>query len=139
MFRRFANTFAGVCLVGLFVAGNPAAQIQSRADTTKGIRLADPDKMPLGPGGDTDPTRTSSTAQNVEDHPFNVPRPITTEPFNYESLNAGDYDLEALQITSEIRLDGLLSEADWQLAVPAMNFYQFEPAQGAPNHGVMID
>ena len=119
MLRRFANVFAKGCLAGLFVAGNLFAQIPSGADTTQGGRLTDPDQI-------------SPPAQNLADHPFKVPIPFSKVPFDYETLNAGDFDLEALQITSEIKLDGLLNEVEWQRAVPAMDFYQFEPAQGDP-------
>lgn len=41
----------------------------------------------------------------------------------------------ATKISGALRIDGVLNEADWQLAVPAPPFVQIEPMQGrAPNH-----
>src|SRR5262245_45025244 len=40
--------------------------------------------------------------------------------------------LRALRIHSNIELDGVLSEAEWQQATTATNFLQYQPAEGQP-------
>jgi hypothetical protein len=43
-------------------------------------------------------------------------------------------EMIAIQIPGSIRIDGLLNEDEWKLAIPASNFVQVEPRQGAaPN------
>ncbi len=43
-------------------------------------------------------------------------------------------EIEAVQISSHIQLDGLLQEAEWQLTSPSPRFIQVEPVQGSiPN------
>jgi hypothetical protein len=40
--------------------------------------------------------------------------------------------IQALRINSNIRIDGVLDEAEWQQAVPATDFRQYQPNEGAP-------
>ncbi|MBT5874386.1 MAG: carbohydrate binding family 9 domain-containing protein [Candidatus Latescibacteria bacterium] len=125
MLKKATSILAGVLSGGLLLSSVSIAQTRTVQDSAKVVRLADV-------GRETDPVRTTPTVQSLADHPFNIPKPVATEPFDYGSLSAGNYDLEALQITSQVELDGLLNEPDWQMATPAKDFYQFEPSQGAP-------
>ena len=48
-------------------------------------------------------------------------------------------EIRAIQITSSIHLDGLLSEAEWKLAKPSPRFVQIEPDQGKnPNYETQV-
>ena len=38
----------------------------------------------------------------------------------------------AARVTSDIRIDGVLDEADWAQVEPATDFVQFDPQEGAP-------
>ncbi len=41
-------------------------------------------------------------------------------------------EIEAVPITSNLHIDGLLNEAEWSLAKPSPKFVEIEPAQGNP-------
>lgn len=75
---------------------------------------------------------TEDTDRNTVDGPFNVPLPVSETPFDYLNFDPSDYMLEAKRVFSAIEVDGHLDEAEWQQADVAHNFYQLEPAEGAP-------
>jgi hypothetical protein len=55
----------------------------------------------------------------------------TNDIFNPDSLRK---EIEAVQITSVLHIDGILNEPEWSLAKPQSRFVQIEPYQGlAPN------
>lgn len=41
-------------------------------------------------------------------------------------------EIEAVQITTTLRIDGVMNEAEWKLAKPSPRFIQIEPYQGQP-------
>ncbi|MDX2046175.1 MAG: DUF5916 domain-containing protein [Chitinophagaceae bacterium] len=44
-------------------------------------------------------------------------------------------EIEAVQVSSFLRIDGVMNEAEWKLAKPSPRFVQIEPYQGqSPNH-----
>lgn len=117
-------------LMSLVISAPGSAQTITVQDSIKAAQLAEVD----GPtsGKEKDESRTAQPQQNLEDQPFRIPRPVSTEPFDYSKLDPHHYDLEAVRVTESIKLDGKLNEDIWQLATPAGNFYQLEPAEGAP-------
>ena len=117
----------------LLMSGVTAAQTDSSQNTISNEHLAKAHVDTLaGLGKESIERRTSRATPSLEDMQFRIPRPVSTEPFDYTSLRASDFDLEAFRITGQITLDGILSEEEWQFAQPAMNFYQVEPDEGAP-------
>ena len=64
--------------------------------------------------------------------PFSVPLPVSKTPFDYRNLDPADYMLEAKRVTSSIKVDGHLDEAEWKQARVASDFFQLEPTEGAP-------
>ncbi|MBM3265644.1 MAG: carbohydrate binding family 9 domain-containing protein [candidate division Zixibacteria bacterium] len=87
-----------------------------------GVRLAD----------GSDPGRTTPTAPSPEEISFRTPLPVSTTRFDYSKLAAENYLLYAYKTTDEVKLDGKLSEPDWQMAQPAKDFFQFQPDEGNP-------
>ncbi|WP_428660462.1 DUF5916 domain-containing protein [Runella sp.] len=48
-------------------------------------------------------------------------------------------EIEAVQITSSLRIDGVMNDAEWKLAKPSSRFTQIEPFQGkSPNHATEV-
>jgi hypothetical protein len=70
--------------------------------------------------------------QSLLNHQFKTPLPVSDQPFDYSSLDPNGYNLVGNRVTGVIKLDGRLDEADWQMAAVAKDFFQREPAEGAP-------
>ena len=131
--HRITTAVMTIGLPILLMSGVTAAQTDSSQNTISNEHLAKADVDTLaGSGKESIESRTSRATPSLEDMQFRIPRPVSTEPFDYTSLRASNYDLEAFRITGQITLDGILSEEEWQFAQPAMNFYQVEPDEGAP-------
>jgi len=133
LINRFITTGISLGLTSILLVNTTNAQMNTSQMPTGDKRLAtaDVDTISNSDKGPDD-ARTSRAAPSIEDMPFKIPRPVNTEPFDYTSLRASNYDLEVVRISGDIKLDGKLSEEEWQLAQPAMNFYQVEPDEGAP-------
>ena len=43
-------------------------------------------------------------------------------------------EIDAVNITTSLHIDGILNEPEWKLAKPSPRFTQIEPYQGAPPH-----
>src|SRR5579862_7378615 len=52
-----------------------------------------------------------------------------TDIFQPDSIRK---EIEAVQITTSLHIDGLMNEPEWQLAKPSPPFIQIEPYQGEP-------
>src|SRR5438034_850796 len=66
-------------------------------------------------------TSTTDKTQSTSAKPAQLPSP-----------NSGMRRIQALRVTNEIKIDGLLDEPAWSLAQPATDFFQQQPAEGAP-------
>lgn len=80
----------------------------------------------------SEPGRTPPPNPTLDEIPFKLPLPVSIEPFDYSKLAPQNYVLEAYRTNSELKLDGSLSESDWQFAKVAKDFFQLQPAEGKP-------
>jgi len=112
--HRITTAVMTIGLPILLMSGITAAQTDSSQNTISNEHLAKADVDTLaGSGKESIESRTSRTTPSLEDMQFRIPRPVSTEPFDYTSLRASNYDLEAFRITGQITLDGILSEEEW--------------------------
>jgi len=66
-------------------------------------------------------TSTTDRTQSVPAKPAQLPSP-----------SSGQRRIQAVRVTDEIKIDGLLDESAWSSAQPATEFIQQQPTEGAP-------
>src|SRR6266496_5051328 len=59
-------------------------------------------------------------------------QPPAATPVQSPQESAGSRRIQALRVTEEIKIDGLLNESVWSLAQPANDFLQQQPNEGVP-------
>ena len=58
--------------------------------------------------------------------------PTAATPTQSPKVNSTSRRIQALRVTDEIKIDGLLNEPGWSLAQPANDFLQQQPNEGVP-------
>src|SRR5256884_7408402 len=62
----------------------------------------------------------------------NIQQPTPASPTQSASQTTGTRRIQAVRVTSAIKIDGLLDEPAWSQAQPATDFLQQQPNEGAP-------